>query len=53
MILVMLVLAFACFIAAVFNINNRFFSWVPMGLALWVLTVIIAGWSAHPLLFSR
>jgi hypothetical protein len=45
--LVLLVLALVCFLLAAFNVPNRFFSWVPMGLALWVLTVIITGWPPH------
>lgn len=45
--LILLVLALVCFLLAAFNVNNRFFSWVPMGLALWVLTIIINGWPPH------
>ena len=53
MILLLLILAFGCFILAAFSVNNKLFQWVPMGLALWVLTVIIIGWTAHPLLWPR
>lgn len=36
----LLVLAFICFILGAFNVPSRV-SWTPLGLALWVLTLII------------
>ncbi len=47
MILILLIFAFICFGLAAFNVPNKVFGWVPMGLALWVLTAIIVGW--HPI----
>jgi hypothetical protein len=43
----LLVLAFVFFLLAAFSVPNRFFGWVPMGLALWVLTILINGWPPH------
>jgi hypothetical protein len=44
MILILLILALICFLLSAFSVPNKLFYWLQMGLALWVLTLIISGW---------
>lgn len=43
---ILLVLAFVCFLLAVFNVGARF-NLVAAGLAAWVLTVLLQAWPNH------